>query len=92
MGTKSNPGAYDCYAHALPDEPMFVLLARDPTAAICVRDWARGLHHLINLGIKPESDRSKVSDALDCARAMEQWREANNGAWRTPKAEPACPT
>jgi hypothetical protein len=30
MGTKSNPGPFDCYAKAEPDEPMFVLLARDP--------------------------------------------------------------
>lgn len=29
MGTKNNPGAFDCYANAEPDEPMFVLLARD---------------------------------------------------------------
>lgn len=30
MGTKSNPTQFDCYANALPDEPMFILLARDP--------------------------------------------------------------
>jgi hypothetical protein len=40
MGTKRNPGQYDCYAKAEPDEPMFVLLARDPTAPQLVRDWA----------------------------------------------------
>lgn len=37
MGTKNNPGKFDCYDAALPDEPMFVLLARDPV----VREWVR---------------------------------------------------
>jgi hypothetical protein len=40
MGTKNNPAAYDCYANAWPDEPMFILLARDPDAASIVRLWA----------------------------------------------------
>ena len=30
---KENPGRFDCYANALPDEPMFVLLARENTNA-----------------------------------------------------------
>ncbi|HAW11807.1 MAG TPA: aspartate decarboxylase, partial [Chloroflexi bacterium] len=30
MGTKNNPGKFDCYDDAHPDEPMFVLLGRDP--------------------------------------------------------------
>lgn len=40
MATKNNPGAFDCYAAAEPDEPMFVLLGRDPTAVAIVRLWA----------------------------------------------------
>ena len=39
MGTKNNPGDYDCYANAEPDEPMFVLLARDETALYLVKAW-----------------------------------------------------
>jgi hypothetical protein len=30
MGTKNNPGSYDGHKAAESDEPMFVLLARDP--------------------------------------------------------------
>lgn len=30
MGSKTNPGQFDCYANALPDEPMF----RGPPAPI----------------------------------------------------------
>ena len=41
MHTKSNPGPYDCYANAAPDEPMFVLLGRDPTAAMVVTFWRK---------------------------------------------------
>lgn len=26
MGSKNNPGKYDCYEAADPDEPMFILL------------------------------------------------------------------
>lgn len=40
MGTKQNPARFDCYANALPDEPMFVLLARDDDAPFRVEDWA----------------------------------------------------
>lgn len=40
MGTKANPGPYDCYAAAEPDEPMFILLGRDRHAAALVNLWA----------------------------------------------------
>lgn len=39
-GTKLNPGEFDCYHAAAPNEPMFVLLARDPLAAALVQLWA----------------------------------------------------
>ena len=29
MGTKNNPGDYDCHAAAKPDEPVFTLRAHD---------------------------------------------------------------
>lgn len=40
MATKNKPGEFDCYANADPDEYMFVLLARDSSAAFVVRVWA----------------------------------------------------
>ena len=39
MGTKNNPGSYDCYAKADPDEPMFILLGRDWSAHYLVSLW-----------------------------------------------------
>lgn len=67
MGTKNNPGAYDCYANADPDEPMFILLGRDPFAANLVEEWAR----------RRETERGpspKLDEARACANAMRNWR------------------
>jgi hypothetical protein len=66
MGTKNNPGDYDCYEKAHPDEPMFVLLARDPLAPQLVRQWAARAH---GAGVM----RIKVEEAQACAEAMERW-------------------
>jgi hypothetical protein len=77
MGTKLNPGSFDCYAAAAPDEPMFVLLARDITAPDRVEKWAHDREISINDGMHPLSDRSKVDEARECARAMREWRRRN---------------
>lgn len=86
MGSKNNPGKFDCYANALPDEPMFVLLARDPAAWIMVHEWADDREQAINEGRRPEGDRDMVAEARMCADNMKAWRKANDGAWRHPKA------
>jgi hypothetical protein len=77
MGTKNNPGEFDCYANAESDEPMFILLARDATAPLRVEEWAAARKHLIDTGMKPESDRVMIADALECAEAMRVWRVKN---------------
>jgi hypothetical protein len=68
MGSKNNPGKWDCYANAEPDEPMFVLLGRDPIAPFLVGWW---------VGLKakydPTADEEKLKEALVCAHAMEEW-------------------
>lgn len=66
MATKNNPGKFDCYANAAPDEPMFILLGRDPTAGMLVRIWAI-LRENIN------EDESKVEEARKCALELDQW-------------------
>lgn len=81
--TKHNPGDFDCYAEAMDDEPIFVLMARDVQAPAIVREWARYRKMQILQGHKPESDMPKVHEALDCAVAMEDWRRDNDGKWRT---------
>lgn len=82
MGTKNNPGNFDCYANALSDEPMFVLLGRDPRAPELIERWATQRENDIELGYRPESDRAMVKEAHACAEQMRDWRRSNNGAWR----------
>jgi len=77
MGTKKNPGKFDCYNKAEPDEPVFILLARDKAAPELVREWAMKRSFQINIGLKPASDREMVREALQCADAMEAWRRVN---------------
>jgi len=82
MSTKNNPGEFDCYAKALPDEPMFILLARDPDFLTLVKEWALRRKERIHCGDCPESDRKMVREALDCANAGAHWRRDNEGKWR----------
>lgn len=64
MGTKNNPGKFDCYAHAEPDEPMFVLLGRDPVASMVVGLWIMLRAHL------GETSPEKLEEARVCGIAM----------------------
>lgn len=68
MGTKNNPGEYDCYENAEPDEPMFVLLARDPLAPVLVDLWAK----MRELTRGPSA---KCAEARECATRMRLWKE-----------------
>lgn len=63
MGTKNNPGDFDCYENAHPDEPMFILLGRDPFAPDLVAAWA-------DLREAAGDDPEKVREARECAAAM----------------------
>jgi hypothetical protein len=70
MGTKNNPGTFNCYTKAEPDEPMFILLARDKGAPALVRQWAIGR-------ASAGENAAKVLEAMDCAASMEKWRKEN---------------
>lgn len=67
MGTKNNPGAFDCYANAEPDEPMFVLLGRDKFAPTLVWLWAQ-MRELEG------EDPAKCQEAITCMSAMIEWQ------------------
>lgn len=82
MATKNNPGPNDCYMNAMPDEPMFTLLARDLSAPDLVRRWAAVRNDEIALGRHPLSDVAVIQEALACADAMNAWRKSNAGIWR----------
>ncbi len=90
MGTKNHPGKFDCYAAAEPDEPMFILLARDPLAAHLVAAWVAlragdldracrmmrdGLASLVDSGKeKLPYNSPKSVEAQQCAMTMRIWR------------------
>ncbi len=90
MGTKNNPGKFDCYEKAEPDEPMFILLGRDKFAGhltsiwakLRVGDWEAATavfddmvqRHVLENCITP--DIEKASEAMDCAFSMFKFREA----------------
>ena len=70
--TKNNPGKFDCYAKAEPDEPMFVLLGRDKHAPTLVWLWSV-LREL------DQEDPAKVAEARECAVAMTGFLAAKGG-------------
>lgn len=88
MGTKNDPGNFDCYANALPDEPMFILLARDTDAAYLVKEWAAKRRRDVLRGLRPQSDLPMIDEAQRCATNMIKWRRENDGAWRPLSAPP----
>ena len=85
MGTKTNPDPNDCYARALPDEPLFTLLARDRSAPGMVRQWAYERDRAIRAGDAPRTDLVLVETARQLANEMEDWRQRNDGIWRGAK-------
>lgn len=68
MGTKQKPGHFDCYNKAYDNEPLFVLLGRDPDAPLLVEMWAA-------LRERKGNAPAKVREARECARAMREYRE-----------------
>jgi hypothetical protein len=75
VATKNNPGKFDCYTKAGDDEPMFVLLARDPLAPILVRMWAE-LSNAMNH--ETDSLTDKEREAIACAKTMEAWESVGS--------------
>lgn len=51
-----------CLQKALPNEMLFVLMARDPTAPIAVLEWV-----ILNLDKQP---KDKIIEAIKCASEM----------------------
>lgn len=80
MGTKMDGDR--CYDAAMPNEPMFVLLARDESSPKLVRQWAAIRQSLISAGLKPETDLAQVNEAFALADRMETWRRDADEAWR----------
>lgn len=71
MGTKNNPGMFDCLAKLAPDEPYFVLRAQDALAAELVELWA--------LRAKAANcNNDKVLEAKHVSEEMLRWHIRKN--------------
>lgn len=70
MGTKNDPGKFDCYSKAEPDEPVFVLLGRDPAAPILINLWA-------DIRSRMGEEQEKVEEACACAELCTGWLVAH---------------
>lgn len=66
MGTKNNPGKFDALAKALPDEPTFTLIGRDPLAGSAVYLWAMARPSACG-----KNEAEKLEEARVCGLAME---------------------
>lgn len=66
MGSKNNPGKFDCLSKADPDEPMFVLLGRDPAAPILINLWA-------DIRSRMGEEQEKIEEACACAETCTEW-------------------
>jgi hypothetical protein len=74
VATKNNPGTFDCYDKLEPDEPYFLVRAKDVQAPALVRAWAKERRLMIERGEKPLDDLEAVREALQCVTDMETWR------------------
>ncbi len=83
MGTKNNPGAYDCYAKIKPDEPYFVLRGCDPDAVAAVKEWIDSRHKAIADGRRPAEDFAKLDEAWQCMRSMVAYQADQNAVQTT---------
>lgn len=84
MGTKNNPGVFDAYDKAEPDEPLFVLIGRDETAADFVELWAdihganpigavQVFSRLLNKLKYIDVNRPKIMEAYRCSEEMKAY-------------------
>ena len=80
-----------CMDRAMPGEPSFALLARDPSFGHMVRAWADERERAINAGDRPADDRLQVAEAREIAERGEKWRREHMYEWRRsppPDAKP----
>jgi hypothetical protein len=72
MGTKNNPGKYDCYAKLEPDEPYFLLRGKDPIGWLVVKVWV-ALRMVLADDLLPTEYAEKLNEAKAAAAQMKDW-------------------
>lgn len=89
MSTKSMPSKFNCYAAALPDEPVFTILGRDPAAPATIKFW---IEERIRQGkYETHDDVARIGEAKTESTAFVRWREENlnpfgdGPTWKLPR-------
>jgi hypothetical protein len=88
MGTKNNPGKFDCYEKAEPDEPRFTLIGRDRFASGLVKLWAAfkegdiyqaisEFYELSQLMCGLPVDLDQIEEAINCANEMQKYKDVH---------------
>lgn len=72
----------DCYHRALPGEPTFTMLARDPEFYNFLMKWAAQRQHAVMCGDRPSEDMTLVMEAQELAVKGAVWRKENLWKWR----------
>lgn len=72
MSTKNHPGQFRCFEAALPDEPMFVILGRDPAGPATLEFWAQ--ERVRQQKVHERDDQDRIKAAVDEAKDMQDWR------------------
>ncbi len=67
MGTKNEPGRFDCYTKLAPDEPYFILRAMDAEAADLVELWD------MRASMSGLCPLDKINEAKQVADSMRRW-------------------
>jgi len=81
-------GRFSCLDRAMDGEPVFELLARDPSFGRMVRAWADEREAAVNAGDRPKEDMEQVQEARGIATEGEAWRREHLYEWRKqPAAE-----
>jgi hypothetical protein len=77
MGTKNNPGTFDCYAALSPDEPYFLIAGRDQDAHIIVHMWAMLRRKQIQMGMREDTpeEQAQIAEALLCTQELQRYYE-----------------
>ena len=61
MANKNHPSVFRCYEAALPDEHMFVLLARDPAGPATIRFWIEERRRMQKTITRDDIDRLEAA-------------------------------
>jgi hypothetical protein len=56
-----------------PDEPVFILTGRDSASPVTIKIWCHLWLQQIAMGLRPETDRPQITEAMRIATAMEIW-------------------